>query len=200
MRNKRGKGENPYEGLIIELPKGPIFPVYDQSEVDLDCKDPKYIHVYTDGGGNFGPVAIGVVVIERGIIIMTFGAYLGDNLTNNIAELQAIWKGLRLVKHLWKPVKIYSDSSYAINSICGVFKGRKNRDIIDPMIAYIKQYPLDVEFIKVKGHSDLPYNDMADGIAACLLQHAKSMHHPKRKKKKKKSKQSQKSEKANNGK
>ena len=185
--NKRGKGENPYEGLTIELPKGPDFPIYDQSEVDLDCKDPKYAHVFTDGGGNYGPAAIGVVVIERGIITMTFGAYLGDNLTNNIAELQAIWKGLRLVKHLWKPVKIYSDSSYAINSICGVFKGRKNRDIIDPMIAYIKQYPLDVEFIKVKGHSNLPYNDMADGIAACLLQYAKGMHHPKKKKKSKQS-------------
>ena len=192
MRDKRGKGENPYEeaeGLIIELPKGPIFPVYDQSEVDLECKDPKYVHVWCDGGGQ-NTAAIGVVVVEGGIITMTFGAYLGDNLTNNIAELQAIWKGLRLVKHLWKPVKIYSDSSYAINSICDIFKGRKNRDIIDPMIAYIKQYPLDVEFIKVKGHSNLPYNDMADGIAACLLQHAKGMHHPKRKKKGKKSKQS----------
>ncbi len=86
MRNKRGKGENPYEaeGLTIELPKGPIFPVYDQSEVDLDCKDPKYSYVWVDGGGQ-GTAAIGVVVVEGGIITMTFGAYLGDNLTNNIA-------------------------------------------------------------------------------------------------------------------
>ncbi len=68
-----------------------------------------------------------------------------------------------------------------------MFKGRKNRDIIDPMIAYIKQYPLDVEFIKVKGHSNLSYNDMADGIAATMLSQKCIKI---KKKKKKKSKQS----------
>jgi len=157
--------------------------MYDQSEVDLECKDPKYIHVFTDGGGNCGPASLGVVVIDEGIIKMTFGMYLGDNLTNNIAELQAIWKGLRLVKHLWKPVKIYSDSSYSINSICGLFHGKKNRDIIDPMIEYIKQYPLPVEFVKVKGHTGLQYNEMADGIASCLLHQGKDHKHPVKKKK-----------------
>ncbi len=149
MREINNKSENAYaRGPIIKRAVGPIFPIYDQSEVDLECKDPKYIHVFTDGGGNCGPAALGVVVIDKGIIKMTFGEYLGDNLTNNIAELQAIWKGLRLVKHLWRPVRVYSDSSYAINSICGVFHGKKNRDIIDPMIEYIKQYPLKVEFVK----------------------------------------------------
>ena len=116
---------------------------------------------------------------------MTFGAYLGDNLTNNIAELQAIWKGLRLVKHLWRPVRIYSDSSYSINSICGVFHGKKNRDIINPIIEYIKQYPLPVEFIKVKGHSGLLYNEIADGIATTLLSQWKNHKHPAKKKRRK---------------
>lgn len=148
----------------------PTFPVYNQSEVDLECKDSKYIHVWADGGGNCGPASLGVVVVEKGIIKMTFGAYLGDKLTNNIAELQAIWKGLRLVKHIGKPVRIYSDSKYAINSICELFHGRKNMDIIVPMIEYIKQYPLPIEFVKVKGHTGLMYNEMADGIATCLLQ------------------------------
>ena len=179
--------ENQYtRGPIIKRAAGPTFPIYDQSEVDLDCKDPKYIHVYTDGAGNCGPAALGVVVVDEGIIKMTFGEYLGDNLTNNIAELNAIWKGLRLVKHLWKPVRIYSDSAYSINSICEVFHGKKNRDIIDPMIEYIKQYPLSVEFVKVKGHSGLIYNDMADGIAATLLSQWQDYKHPKKKKKRSK--------------
>ena len=183
MSETQREPENPYNrGPIIKRAAGPIFPIYDQTEVDLECKDPAYIHVYTDGGGQ-GAVALGVVVIKEGIIIMTFGAYLGDNLTNNIAELQAIWKGLRLVKHLWKPVRIYSDSAYAINSICGVFCGKKNRDIIDPMIEYIKQYPLPVEFVKVKGHTDLLYNEMADGIASTMLSQGKDYRHKKKKRK-----------------
>ena len=177
--------ENQYtRGPIIKRAAGPTFPIYDQGDVDLDGKDPEYIHTFVDGGGNCGPASLGVVVVVEGIIIMTFGAYLGDNLTNNIAELQAIWKGLRLVKHLWKPVRIYSDSSYSINSICGVFHGRKNRDIIDPMIEYIKQYPLPVEFVKVKGHSNLQYNEMADGIASTLLSQGKDFKHKKKKSKK----------------
>ncbi|MCK4826596.1 reverse transcriptase-like protein [bacterium] len=170
---------------LLVRAKGPIFPVYDQTEVDLDCKDPKYVNVWVDGGGQ-KEAALGVVVVDKGIITMTFGAYLGDNLTNNIAELQAIWKGLRLVKHLWRPVRIYSDSSYSINSICEVFRGKKNRDIIDPMIEYIKQYPLSVEFVKVRGHSGLIYNDIADGIATTLLSQWKDHKHPKKKKKRSK--------------
>lgn len=191
MSDIRDENENAYaRGPLVKRAAGPIFPMHKQEDVDLECKDKDFIHVWTDGGGNCGPASLGVVAVDEGIIVMTFGAFLGDNLTNNIAELQAIWKGLRLVKHLWKPVRIYSDSSYSISSICGVFHGKKNRDLIDPIIEYIKQYPLPVEFVKVKGHAGLIYNEMADGIASCLLQQGKDRKHPKRKKRKPKQKQS----------
>lgn len=179
--DKREENVYAHPPIQIRRAKGPIFSVYDQSEVDLECIDPNYIHVWVDGGGQKA-ASLGIVVIDKGIIIMTFGVYLGENLTNNIAELQAIWKGLRLVKHLWKSVRIYSDSAYSINSICGVFHGKKNRDIIDPMIEYIKQYPLPVEFVKVKGHSGLIYNEIADSIASWFL----SEHKNKKKRRKKK--------------
>ncbi|MHA1833233.1 MAG: ribonuclease HI [Candidatus Baldrarchaeia archaeon] len=179
--------ENPYaRGPLVSRTKGPIFTIHDQDDVPLDCKDSSFLHVWCDGGGNCGPTSLGVVVIDEGILTMTLGMFLGDNLTNNIAELQAIWKGLRLVKHLWRPVRIYSDSEYSLNSICGIYRGQKNRDIIDPMIEYIKQYPLLVEFVKVAGHAGLPYNEMADGIATMLLQQGKDKNHPPKKKKKQK--------------
>lgn len=185
--NILNKQENPYARppLRVRCTDGPAFTIHQQNDVNLDCLDSEFLHVWCDGGGNCGPASLGVVVVDGGTVIMTLGIFLGDNLTNNIAELQAIWKSLRLVKHLWRPVKIYSDSNYSINSICGVYNGRKNRDIIDPMIEYINQYPLTVEFVKVKGHTGLIYNEMADGIASCLLQQGKNRNHPKKKKKKK---------------
>jgi len=170
-------------GPIITRARGPIFTIYDQDDVCLECKDPEFLHVFTDGGGNCGPASLGVVVVDKGVTIMTLGMYLGDNLTNNIAELQAIWKGLKLVKHLRKPVRIYSDSSYSINSLCGVFQGRRNRDLIDPMIEYIKQYPLTVEFVKVKGHTNILFHDIADSIASHLLQQGKGGRKQKKSKK-----------------
>lgn len=175
--------ENQYtRGPIIKRAAGPTFPIYDQSEVDLDCKDSAFIHVWCDGGGQKA-ASLGVVVVDEGIIIMTFGVFLGAyNQTNNIAELNAIWKSLRLVKHLFRPVKIYSDSTYAINSICGVFHGRKNKELINNIIDYAKQYPVPIEFVKVKGHTSILFHDIADSIASWFLNEYKNKKKGRRKK------------------
>ena len=61
----------------------------------------KKIIIYTDGGsrGNPGKAAIGVVFCnEHEQIIKKFGEYLGDNLTNNDAEYQAIIFALKKFK------------------------------------------------------------------------------------------------------
>ncbi|KKL53210.1 hypothetical protein LCGC14_2277750 [marine sediment metagenome] len=182
--SKPDKGpENQYtRGPLIKRAAGPIFPMHKQEDVELDGKDPEYVHVWVDGGGQ-GTTSLGVVVVDEGTIIMTFGTFLGThNQTNNIAELNAIWKSLRLVKHLFRPVKIYSDSTYAINSICKIFHGKKNRELINSIIDYAKQYPVPIEFVKVKGHSGLVYNEIADSIASWFL----SEYKDKKKRKKKK--------------
>ncbi len=140
-------------------------------EEDLSCTDPNYVHVWADGGGNCGPVAIGVVVVEKGMVYLTHGEYLGEHKTNNIAELTAILRGLQLVKNKCKPVKLYSDSRYSLHSVVGNFHGRKNRELIDRIMNYIKEYPVEITFVKVKGHSKLQFNEMADSIAAWFLQH-----------------------------
>jgi len=146
-----------------------IFPVYNADDVDLTSTDPNYLHVWVDGGGNFGKTSIGIVVVEKGIVTITFGAYLGLNSTNNTAELTAIYKALRLVKHMKKPVRIYSDSAYAVFSLCRVFKGKKNTELINEIIEYIQKYPVVVEFVKVRGHQGLVFNEWADSICSQLL-------------------------------
>lgn len=108
------------------------------------------------------------------MVTVTYGEFLGSKLTNNIAELNAIWKGLRLVKHLKIPVRIYSDSDYSINSICGVYNGTKNRELINKLITYMTKYPYTIEFVKVKGHSGVRYNEYADSIAGVMLQMVKN--------------------------
>jgi len=156
--------------IIKNTNNKPNVKILKGENINLKCLDDNFIHVWTDGGGNCGPASIGVVIVEKGIVKVTYGEYLGDHMTNNIAELTAIFRGLQLVKNKHKKVKLYSDSNYSLQSISGAFNGRKNRTLIDCIIKYIKAYPVEVIFVKVKGHAKLPYNEMADSIAGTMLQ------------------------------
>jgi len=160
------------------------YPILDTTQEILECNDSKMVFVWTDGGSyeNYG--SIGVVVVDQGVITMTFGEFLGRHCTNNIAELEAIIKGLRLVKHLNRPVVIFTDSLYSLNSLCDLFNGTKNKEVIESIQAYIDKYPHTVSFVKVKGHEGIAYNEMADSIATTLLQSRPQGHTSKPPKKK----------------
>lgn len=92
----------------------------------------KHIIIYTDGGsrGNPGRAAIGVVFCnEKGQIIKKFGEYLGDNLTNNEAEYQAVIFALKKFKALFgnkiakiSEVEIRSDSELLVSQMQGNYK------------------------------------------------------------------------------
>jgi ribonuclease HI len=161
---------NASKGKIIVKQQIQRQKILDGRYEDLNCLDPNYIHVWTDGGGNCGKISIGIVIVERGHIKTTHGEFLHDHSTNNVAELTAILRGLQLVKNKHKLVKIYSDSSYSLNSIVGNYNGRKNRELIEQIVNYVKNYPEKIIFVKVKGHNKLLFNEMADSIASSLLQ------------------------------
>ena len=92
----------------------------------------KRIIIYTDGGsrGNPGKAAIGVVFCnEKEQVIKSFGEYLGDNLTNNEAEYQAVIFGLKKFKALFgkkiaevSEVEVRSDSELLVNQMNGKYK------------------------------------------------------------------------------
>src|SRR5947209_6250379 len=92
----------------------------------------KKIIIYTDGGsrGNPGRAAIGVVFCnEKEQVIKSFGEYLGDNLTNNDAEYQAVIFALKKFKALFgkkiaeiSEVEVRSDSELLVNQINGKYK------------------------------------------------------------------------------
>lgn len=92
----------------------------------------KKIIIYTDGGsrGNPGKAAIGVVFCnEIGEVIKKFGEYLGDGLTNNEAEYQAVIFALKKFKTVFgskiakmSEVEVRSDSELLVNQMSGRYK------------------------------------------------------------------------------
>ena len=92
----------------------------------------KKIIIYTDGGsrGNPGKAAIGVVFCnEMGQIINKYSEYLGDNLTNNDAEYQAVIFALKKFKSVFgkseaknTKLEIRSDSELLVNQMNGKYK------------------------------------------------------------------------------
>ena len=116
----------------------------------------KKIIIYTDGGsrGNPGKAGIGVVFCnEKEQIIKKYGEYLGDNLTNNDAEYQAIIFALKKFKAIFgkaiaeiSDVEIRADSELVVKQLNGKYK------LLEPKIQqfFIEIWNLKFDFKSVK--------------------------------------------------
>ena len=116
----------------------------------------KKIIIFTDGGsrGNPGQAAIGVVFQnERGEIFKKHSEYLGDNLTNNETEYQAVIFALKKFKQIFgkkiaetSEIEIKSDSELLVQQLNGKYK------ILDPKIQllFIAVWNLKLDFKKIK--------------------------------------------------
>ncbi len=116
----------------------------------------KKIIIYTDGGsrGNPGRAAIGAVFCnEKEQVIKKFGEYLGDNLTNNEAEYQAVIFGLKKFKALFgkaiakvTELEVRSDSELLVSQVNGKYK------LEDEKIQkfFIEIWNLKIDFKSVK--------------------------------------------------
>jgi len=122
------------------------------------------IAIYTDGAssGNPGPAGIGVLLRfeshEREISKSIGRA------TNNIAELLAIKTGLLAVKRRDIPVRIYTDSSYALGVLTKGWKARKNTDLVQEIRKILSGFR-NVKVMKVRGHAGQEGNERADKLA-----------------------------------
>lgn len=116
----------------------------------------KKIIIYTDGGsrGNPGKAGIGAVFCnEKDQIIKKFGEYLGDNLTNNDAEYQAIIFALKKFKAVFgkaiaeiSDVEIRADSELVVKQLNGGYR------LQEPKIQqfFIEIWNLKFDFQSVK--------------------------------------------------
>lgn len=134
------------------------------------------VEIYTDGAcsGNPGPGGWAAVLIYKGIKKEISG--FEENTTNNRMELKAAIEGLKALKRPCK-VNLYSDSSYLINAFNEgwIEKWQKNnwiksdktpvenQDLWKELLEVSK--PHQINWIKVKGHSDNEYNNLCDRLA-----------------------------------
>ena len=139
------------------------------------------IIIYTDGGcrGNPGLGAWGAILIsEKHNLRLEIGES-EDNTTNNRMEMKAAIKALERLKHSHN-IKLYSDSAYLVNGMTKwIYSWQKNNWIkSDKKPVENKEYWLklielsskhNIEFIKVKGHSNNKENNRADEIVNILM-------------------------------
>ena len=134
------------------------------------------IVIYTDGAcsGNPGPGGWGAILMYNEHKKEISGA--NKETTNNIMELTAVVEALKLLKHECN-VKIYSDSAYVVNAfkngwISNWMKNGwrtsskepvKNKELWMTLYDFTRIH--NIEFIKVKGHSDKEYNNRCDELA-----------------------------------
>ena len=120
--------------------------------------------VYADGAcsGNPGPAGLGVVVV-RGGKVRELSRYLGEG-TNNIAELTAIEAALEEVGDGSVPIRIYSDSQYAIGVLTKGWKAKANTELVQRVRAALARFPT-VGLHYVAGHAGVVLNERADGLA-----------------------------------
>ena len=136
----------------------------------------KTVIVFTDGAcsGNPGPGGWGVLLQWNGEEReLTGGA---KDTTNNRMEMSAVIEALNALNQPCH-VKIHSDSALIVNAFKqgwidawlkrGWKKANKkpveNRDLWEEMLTAMQ--PHDVEWIKVKGHSDNERNNRVDALA-----------------------------------
>ena len=134
------------------------------------------VTIYTDGAcsGNPGPGGWGTILMyKENRKELSCGC---KNTTNNIMELTAVIEGLKALKRPCD-VEVYSDSAYVVNAFKNGWiddwqkNGWKtsNKTPVKNQTLWEKLYELtkvhNVEFIKVKGHSDNEYNNRCDELA-----------------------------------
>ena len=139
------------------------------------------IIIYTDGAcsGNQHDTNIG----GYGAVLLYKGhskeIYDGEiNTTNNKMEMKACIESLKTLKKKEIPVEVYTDSAYVCNCINQKWyvkwrsNGWKNskKDPVENKELWVELLDLvesmeDIKFIKVKGHSGVELNELADQLA-----------------------------------
>lgn len=119
--------------------------------------------INTDGGarGNPGPAGIGVVIADaNGKIVKKFGRYLGDELTNNQAEYEAVIAALEAAKELGGThLEFRMDSELAVRQLNHIYKVKNHG--LQPLFLKVKNLQTEFQNVSFK-HVPRAENALAD--------------------------------------
>jgi ribonuclease HI len=126
------------------------------------------LEIWADGSGTLseGPACIGVALFEDGRLAEECGEYIGPG-TNNVAELRAIRRGIRLASLRWgveRPIVIFTDSGYAIDALSRLHTPQKNGPLILAVREQLRVFQ-SWRFQHIHGHEGTFGNELADWLA-----------------------------------
>ena len=136
----------------------------------------KQVTIYTDGAcsGNPGPGGWGAILMykDKALELSGYEAHTTNNRMELLAPIQALSK-------LKEPcaVSVYSDSAYLVNAFRKGWltswqkrdwlksdkKPVENQDLWKELLKYCDIH--QIQWFKVKGHADNPYNNRCDALA-----------------------------------
>lgn len=152
------------------------FKYYTDGAASMSCTNGEFKR--EQGGWSF-------VRVENDEVLYILNGHK-DMTTNNEMELTAINRAINdAAAHIGKEknlIQIFSDSSYSINCLStwaynwknnGWTRGKKKEKIENleliketfELIQHLKTLETEVEFVKVKGHSNDKFNSLADTLA-----------------------------------
>lgn len=123
------------------------------------------IYTNSDGGarGNPGPGAIGGIVRKEGEILTKYSEFIGERVTNNVAEYEALIKALDMAIKFGKEVTCILDSELVVRQMLGEYKVKnpKLREL------FLKAQKAQDKFDKVRylhARRDDKFQEIADGL------------------------------------
>ena len=125
------------------------------------------IYTNSDGGarGNPGPGAVAAIVRKEGEILTKSSKFIGESVTNNIAEYEGLIHALELAHTVTKDeITCFLDSELVVRQLLGEYKV-KNRNIL-PL--FLKVQKLQENFKKIK-YAHVPRTDNFQIIVDELL-------------------------------
>jgi len=152
---------------------------------NTEAKEMQGISIYCDGAcsGNPGKAGSGIAVYSKGNKPVLYHGDYVENGTNNIAELNALHKAMKLCKesHPTEHITIFSDSKYSIDCITTWAYGWKakgwtkksgeikNLELIKGAHELFETLKNRITIKHVKGHAGIEGNELADRMAVYTI-------------------------------
>ncbi|MCM1222904.1 MAG: ribonuclease HI [Lachnospiraceae bacterium] len=137
-----------------------------------DYKGEGSVHIYTDGsairnGCVDSACGWAYICMMKGQTEYTYTGHDGCvGATNNQMEMTAVLRGLQIAENLGKdkPITVYSDSKYVIETLKGNYTINKNQELWAELIEEVRKFQ-HIRFEWIKGHANNKYNIEVDRLA-----------------------------------